>query len=58
VDSHAENLNCQQGTETMARNFGMPRQIRREYRGSLWPILLIVFVLAGAIDIAAHLNHW
>ena len=30
----------------------------REYRGSLWPLLLIVFVLAGAIDIAAHLQHW
>jgi hypothetical protein len=27
-------------------------------RGSLWPLLLIVFVLAGAIDIAAHLQHW
>lgn len=42
----------------MARNFGMPHQIRQEYRGSLWPILLIVFilVLSGAIDIAAH--HW
>ena len=44
--------------EPMARNFGMPQQIRREYRGSLWPLLLIVFVLAGAIDIAAHLQHW
>ncbi|WP_300183664.1 hypothetical protein [Bradyrhizobium sp.] len=42
----------------MARNFGMPQQIRREYRGSLWPLLLIVFILAGAIDIAAHLQHW
>jgi hypothetical protein len=44
--------------EPMARNFGMPQHIRREYRGSLWPLLLIVFVLAGAIDIAAHLQHW
>ena len=42
----------------MARNFGMPQQIRREYRGSLWPLLLIVFILAGAIDIAAHLQRW
>jgi hypothetical protein len=42
----------------MARNFGMHQQIRPEYRGSLWPVLLIVFVLilSGAIDIAAH--HW
>jgi hypothetical protein len=42
----------------MARNFGMPQQIRQEYRGSFLPILLIVFivVLSGAIDIAAH--HW
>jgi hypothetical protein len=42
----------------MARNFGMPQHIRPEYRGSLWPVLLIVFivVLSGAIDIAAH--HW
>jgi len=42
----------------MARNFGMSQQVRHEYRGSLWPILLIVFilVLSGAIDIAAH--HW
>jgi hypothetical protein len=42
----------------MARNFGMHQQIRPEYRGSLWPILLIVFILAGAIDIATHLRHW
>jgi hypothetical protein len=44
--------------EPMARNFGMHQQIRPEYRGSLWPVLLIVFivVLSGAIDIAAH--HW
>jgi hypothetical protein len=36
----------------------MPQQIRPEYRGSLSPILLIVFILilSGAIDIAAH--HW
>jgi hypothetical protein len=44
--------------EPMARNFGMPQQIRREYRGSLWPLLVIGFILAGAIDIAAHLQHW
>jgi hypothetical protein len=44
--------------EPMARNFGMHQQIRPEYRGSLWPILLIVFILAGAIDIATHLHHW
>jgi hypothetical protein len=36
----------------------MHQQIRPEYRGSLWPILLIVFILAGAIDIATHLRHW
>jgi hypothetical protein len=36
----------------------MHQQIRPEYRGSLWPILLIVFILAGAIDIATHLHHW
>ena len=42
----------------MARNFGMHQQITPEYRGSLWPILLIVFILAGAIDIATHLHHW
>jgi hypothetical protein len=48
----------QQVGGSMARNFGMPQQIRREYRGSLWPILLVVFILAGAIDIAVHLHHW
>jgi len=42
----------------MARNFGMHQQIRREYRSSLWPILLVVVVLAGAIDIAVHLHSW
>jgi hypothetical protein len=42
----------------MARNFGMPQHIRREDRASLWPILLVAVVLAGAIDIAVHLHHW
>jgi hypothetical protein len=42
----------------MARNFGVPQQISREGRGSLWPILLIVSILIGAINIAVHLHHW
>lgn len=42
----------------MARNFGMHQQIRREYRGSLWPILLFVVILAGAIEVAVHLHSW
>jgi hypothetical protein len=36
----------------------MHQQVRREYRGSLWPILLIAVILAGAIDIAVHLHRW
>jgi hypothetical protein len=42
----------------MARNFGVPHQINREGRESLWPILLIVSILIGAINIAVHLHHW
>ena len=41
----------------MARNFGLPQQINREYRGSLWPILLLGFIVIGAIDVAAHLHY-
>jgi hypothetical protein len=40
----------------MARNFGMHQQATQQYRGSLWPILLIVSLLVGAIDIAVHLH--
>jgi hypothetical protein len=36
----------------------MPQQIRREYRGSLWPVLLFVLIATGAIEIAVHLHHW
>jgi hypothetical protein len=45
----------------MARNFGVPQQIHRQGRGSLWPVLLIVTILTGcigAIDVAAHLRPW
>jgi hypothetical protein len=45
----------------MARNFGVPQQINRQSRGSLWPVLLIASILIGgigAIDVAAHLHHW
>jgi hypothetical protein len=35
----------------------MPRQIRRD-RGSLWPVVLFVVILAGAIDIGVHLHRW
>jgi hypothetical protein len=42
----------------MARNFGVPQQINRQSRGSLWPILLIVSTLIGTINIAVHLHRW
>ncbi|MDE2332177.1 MAG: hypothetical protein KGK16_15545 [Bradyrhizobium sp.] len=43
--------------EPMARNFGVPHQTHRESSGSVWPILLAVSILVGAINIAAHL-YW
>jgi hypothetical protein len=42
----------------MARNFGVPPRFKRNYRGSLWPLLPMVFMAAGVIDVIAHLHRW
>jgi hypothetical protein len=41
----------------MARNFGLARQTNRRYRGSLWPLLPVIFIVLGLINVAAHLFH-
>jgi hypothetical protein len=40
----------------MARNFGVP-QTGKTDRGSLWPLMLVAFVLTGMINVAVHLRY-
>jgi hypothetical protein len=56
-DSHEFNDRRQSRGEPMARNFGLPQQVNRDHRGSIWPLLAIVFMLIGVINVAAHLHH-
>jgi hypothetical protein len=36
----------------------LARQTNRRYRGSLWPLLPVIFIVLGLINVAAHLFHW
>jgi hypothetical protein len=40
----------------MARNFGVPQTGTQTVRGSLWPLMLVAFVLTGIISVAVHLR--
>ncbi len=40
----------------MARNFGVPQTSTQTVRGSLWPLMLVAFVLTGIINVAVHLR--
>ncbi|WP_324138152.1 hypothetical protein [Bradyrhizobium sp.] len=40
----------------MARNFGVPQTGAQTVRGSLWPLMLVAFVLTGIINVAVHLR--
>jgi hypothetical protein len=42
----------------MSRNFGVPQHINRTGRGSVWPVLLVVSIVIGAINVAAFMHHW
>jgi hypothetical protein len=42
----------------MARNFGVPQTSNPTNRGSLWPLMLVAFVLTGIINVAVHLRYW
>ena len=42
--------------EEMARNFGVPQTGTQTVRGSLWPLMLVAFVLTGIINVAVHLR--
>ena len=42
--------------EEMARNFGVPQTGAQTVRGSLWPLMLVAFVLTGIINVAVHLR--
>lgn len=41
----------------MARNFGVPRNLN-SFRGSLWPLLAVTFIIVGIIEVATHLGRW
>ena len=43
--------------EEMARNFGVPQTGNQTVRGSLWPLMLVAFVLTGIINVAVHLRY-
>jgi hypothetical protein len=42
----------------MSRNFGVPRQTDSGYRGSMWPLVALMLIMIGLIDVATHLHHW
>jgi hypothetical protein len=46
----------QEKGEEMARNFGVPQTSHHTVRGSLWPLMLMAFVLTGIINVAVHLR--
>jgi hypothetical protein len=50
-------IGCQDKGEEMARNFGVPQSSNPANRGSLWPLMLVAFVLTGIINVAVHLRY-
>jgi hypothetical protein len=44
--------------EEMARNFGVPQTSNQTNRGSLWPLMLVAFVLTGIVNVVVHLRYW
>jgi hypothetical protein len=42
----------------MALNFGVPQTSNQTNRGSLWPLMLVAFVLTGIVNVAVHLRYW
>jgi hypothetical protein len=41
----------------MARNFGVPRQVDRHERATLWPMWVVAFAMISVINAAAFLRH-
>lgn len=40
----------------MARNFGLQKQIGGRRQESFWPLIPIMFIVIGVINVAAHLR--
>jgi hypothetical protein len=46
-----------QGSNSMARNFGVPRQIDRHERARLWPMWVVALATISVVNAAAFLHH-